>query len=236
MHITVLAEGSTRWQRFVRHWGVSFLVDGDVLFDAFGHSAVFGRNVRRYGVDLGRLRHIVISHDDWDHIAGLGRVLERHKAATVYICPDAQPAFKAWLASYGVRVVETAPFLEIKEGIATTGPMTGIAKEKPVTEQALVLKTAQGLVIVTGCAHPGIVPIVERVKERFKEDIRLVLGGLHMKAMPPDDIDRVVTSLQALGVKGVAPLHCTGRRAVRAFTAAFGDRCLRLRPGVPLPL
>ena len=236
MDITVLATGSTWWQRLIRHWGVSLLIDGDVLFDAFGHPAVFARNVRRYGIDLGRIRHIVISHDDWDHIAGLGQVLERNRDVTVYVCQDADPEFRAGVASRGARVVEVTPFLQIKEGIYTTGQMTGYAKEEPVHEHSLVLKTAKGLVIVAGCAHPGIVAIVERVKEHFKEDIRLVLGGLHMKAMPPDEIDRVVVSLQALGVREVAPMHCTGPRAVRAFARAFGDRCLRLRPGATLPL
>ncbi len=231
MRIKIIAVGSTPWQRFLRRWGVSFLIDTDVLFDAFGHPAVFARNVRRYGVDLAAVRHVVISHDDWDHIAGLERVFERCRNATVYVCPDAGPEFKTGIASCGARLVEVAPFLEIRAGIYTTGQMTGQAKGEPVYEQGLVAKTPEGLVVLAGCAHPGIVPIVERVKERFKEDIRLVIGGLHLKNTPPDEIARTVAALRSLGVEEIAPMHCTGRRAVRAFAQAFGDRCLRLRPG-----
>jgi len=90
--------------------------------------------------------------------------------------------------------------------------------------------------VVAGCAHPGIVPIVARVKERFRQDVRLLIGGLHLKSAPPDEIARTVAALRSLGVEEVAPMHCTGRRAVRAFAQAFGDRCLRLRPGDTLPL
>jgi len=225
MDIKVIATGSTRWQRFIRRWGVSFLVDGDILFDTFGHPAVFARNIRRFDIDLGAVKHIVISHDDWDHISGLWQVLEHYRGVTVIVCPNAGRVLKERIASFGVRVVEAASPFEIKPGVYTTGELTGRARGEPICEQALVLRTVDGLAVVAGCAHPGIETIVERVREKFGEDVSLVLGGFHLKDASCQEIDRVVMRLRTLRVVEAMPMHCTGRRAVRAFARAFPGRC-----------
>ncbi|GAB6270151.1 MAG: hypothetical protein STSR0002_28940 [Smithella sp.] len=48
-------------------------------------------------------------------------------------------------------------------------------------EQAALLKTSAGTVVITGCAHPGIVSIVETAKKILpKDDIALVMGGFHL--------------------------------------------------------
>jgi len=46
-----------------------------------------------------------------------------------------------------------------------------------IKEQSLIIKSAKGLIIITGCAHPGIVNIVKKAKEIFpNENVYLVLG------------------------------------------------------------
>ena len=78
MDIKLLAEGHTKWDRFIRNWGISFLIDDDVLFDTFGR--------RKLKVDATKIKHIIISHEHWDHISGLWAILKINNAVTVYVC------------------------------------------------------------------------------------------------------------------------------------------------------
>ena len=66
MKIKIIAIGSSKWERFIRRWGVSFLIGEDVLFDAFGDPGVLLNNMRKFNVDPTKIKHIVLSHDDWD--------------------------------------------------------------------------------------------------------------------------------------------------------------------------
>ena len=63
MNLRLIAEGSTKKERQSLRWGLSFLV-GDVLFDTFGREDIFRANVSRLKIDLSRIKHVVISHED----------------------------------------------------------------------------------------------------------------------------------------------------------------------------
>lgn len=78
MRLTLIAGGSTRWQRFIKRWGIAFIID-DILFDTFGRQDIFWENIRRLRIDISRIKHVVISHDDWDHIAGLKSFLQSNR-------------------------------------------------------------------------------------------------------------------------------------------------------------
>jgi len=230
MQIKLIAAGSSWWERFIRRWGVSFLINEDILFDAFGDPGVFLRSAAKYNIDLSKIRHIVISHDDWDHISGLWNVLERNKKVTVYICPNFSQETKARISSCGVNVVEVRDFQEIIEGIYTTGEMQADSEGRIIYEQALVLKRAEGLAIITGCAHPGIIKVVEKAKSRFSEKIYLLIGGMHLKDSSRKEIAEVVSKIKD-DVEKVAPMHCTGRYATRLMLEEFKDNFIRIKPG-----
>ena len=100
-----------------------------------------------------------------------------------------------------------------------------------ILEQALVVDTADGLIVVTGCAHPGITNIVAAAREAFDKDVLLVMGGFHLFQSTTEQIDEVVTALQALGVRYVAPSHCTGDPAREALADAFEARYLAVGAG-----
>jgi len=233
MHtIKVIADGLTKRDRFMRRWGVSFLIDEDVLFDTFGDPGVFLRHVRRFYVDLSKIRHIVLSHDHWDHVSGLWDILERHRNVTVYVCPHGEPGIKSRIASYGVSVVEASPFTQIKDGIFSTGEIPATFGESRIFEQSLVIKFLKKLTLLTGCAHPGVIRIVDTVNRRFsRERILAVIGGLHLRDVSPAQARNVVLALRSRGVAEVSPMHCTGRAATRLFAREFGPHFFRLREG-----
>jgi 7,8-dihydropterin-6-yl-methyl-4-(beta-D-ribofuranosyl)aminobenzene 5'-phosphate synthase len=236
MQIKLLAEGSAKWERFIKHWGISFLIGDDVLFDTFGDAKVFWRNLKGSGIDPDKIRHIIISHDHWDHLAGLWPFLEKYKNVTVYICPGFSRGTKEKIAALGARLVEAAGPLEIKKSIYSTGPIRGVYAGQDIYEQAMIIKTARGVAIITGCAHPGISAIADEVKRHFSEPLFLIAGGFHLKKATRETIDNMIRALKAIGVKKVSPLHCTGALAQAVFKRAWGRDYIGLTAGKVLEL
>ncbi len=231
MNIKIIAVGSSWWERFIRRWGVSFLIGEDILFDTFGNPWIFLRNIARYNIDLSKIKHIVISHDDWDHISGLWYVINRYKDLSVYICPNFKLEIKERIKSFSVNVIEAKEGLKIKEGIYTTGELEGESKGEIIYEQSLVIKSSKGLVVVTGCAHPGITNIVNSVKKQFNEDVYFIIGGLHLKDVPIEEAIQVIRKLKQSGVERIAPMHCTGKKTTQFIKEAFNVSCVETQKG-----
>jgi 7,8-dihydropterin-6-yl-methyl-4-(beta-D-ribofuranosyl)aminobenzene 5'-phosphate synthase len=82
-----------------------------------------------------------------------------------------------------------------------------------------------GLVVLTGCAHAGIVNTVRHgLALTGATRLYAVIGGFHLVRASIDRIRRTVEALQALQPKVLAPLHCTGDLALVELSKAFGDR------------
>ena len=236
MKVSLIAEGSTKEQRMARRWGISFLIGEDVLFDTFGDADVFMHNVRKFGIDLSRVRHVVISHDDWDHIAGLWPLIEMYKNLSVYVGPHFHQDLKNRIRSYGVKLVETPESMIIREGIYTTGELAGNSPRGILHEQSLVIRGKQSLGVITGCAHPCLVDILRSAREIFNQDTGVIVGGFHLKDMDRHEIKSIVESLSAFGVSSVVPLHCTGDFAVEEFRRVYGNNYIRLQEGDALDI
>jgi 7,8-dihydropterin-6-yl-methyl-4-(beta-D-ribofuranosyl)aminobenzene 5'-phosphate synthase len=206
MKIQLLAEGHTKWDRFIKNWGISFLIDDDVLFDTFGK--------KKLKVDAAKIKHIVISHEHWDHTTGLWDILAINKNVTVYVCSHSDEKKKKKIKSYGVKLQEIGGQFEIKKNIYSIGEFS---KDGVLYEQALCLKTEKGLIILTGWAHPGIVKIIEKAKQQFPDEIYAVIGGFHLKDSILQEIKNIIAELKTMNIKYFIPLHCTGKVAVNLF-------------------
>jgi 7,8-dihydropterin-6-yl-methyl-4-(beta-D-ribofuranosyl)aminobenzene 5'-phosphate synthase len=236
MKLTLIAEGSTKWQRLIRRWGISFLIGDDILFDTFGDVKVFLSNLARTKIDASKICHVVISHDHWDHLAGLWPFLEKHKNVTVYICPGFSQETKDRIASLGVRVVEAFGLMEIKKGIYTTGQIKGACGGEDIYEQAVVVKIERGLAVITGCAHPGITKIIDKVIKDFGQPVSWVIGGFHLKDVDRKEIESIALRLKEIGVQKVVPLHCTGKSAQGILKKLFKEDAIVLSEGKILSL
>ncbi len=95
----------------------------------------------------------------------------------------------------------------IAPGVRSTGELRG-----PPKEQSLVLSTEKGLVVITGCAHPGIVRIVRRARDLEGDDLHLVMGGFHLGGASDEELRNIVESFREMGVEKVSPTHCSGDR------------------------
>ncbi|MBN2145682.1 MAG: MBL fold metallo-hydrolase [Candidatus Aureabacteria bacterium] len=236
MKIRLIAEGHTSFQRLFKRWGISFLIGEDILFDVFGDDAIFLKNIRKFGIDLTKIRHIVISHDDWDHTAGLRHVISINKDVSVTICPHTQTDIKKMIQSHEVRLIEASDLLSITKKVYTTGELRGSSRDRLIYEQSLVIKTEKGLAVVCGCAHPNVLDIVRFAKDKFRENVHYLIGGFHLKDNDDETNMKIIKNLQFAGVSQIVPLHCTGTGARRLIKKIFGGGCLRLKEGETLDL
>jgi len=236
MNIKIVAVGSTRWQRFIRRWGVSFLIGEDVLFDTFGDPGILLRNMRKFDIDTAKIKHIVLSHDDWDHISGLWYLLNNRKDITVYTCSGFKQEIKERIASFGVKVVEAGGLTQIKVDIYSTGELCGESDGEKICEQSVVIKAGDGLAVICGCAHPGVVNIVKQVKGTFKANVHSLIGGFHLKGNTEEKNRSIIEQLRELGIHKIAPLHCTGKRATEMMSKVFISAFVRVKEGSNIEL
>ena len=203
-------------------WGFSCWVESGeatVLFGTGGDGATLLGNMAELGLDPQSIDAVVLSHTHGDHTGGLAGLLDTGVRPTVYV-PAAFPAsFKADVSARTVLVEVTGP-IEIAPGVYATGQVGS-----GIVEQALAVETGAGPVIVTGCAHPGIVEMVRRAKKATAGEVALVMGGFHLGRASQDQIEGIIAEFRRLGVQRVAPCHCTGDRARRMFVDAYGTDC-----------
>ncbi|MBN1679687.1 MAG: MBL fold metallo-hydrolase [Anaerolineae bacterium] len=218
--ITVLYDNVPHDPALDTDWGFSALVEyGEhiVLFDTGTSGTILLNNMAALDIDPATIEAIVLSHEHRDHVGGLLTLLATGIQPVVYGLPSFPTYLKQSAGTTGT-MIEVKPGQMIVPGIFTTGELDG-----PVAEQALVIRTAQGLVIVTGCAHPGIDRIVTEVKDQFEEPITLVMGGFHLGDKTQTQFAAILTTFQEAGVKHVAPSHCTGTPATVFFAEAYGE-------------
>ena len=98
-------------------------------------------------------------------------------------------------------------------------------------ENVLVIDSRRGLIIVTGCAHPGIYRICRAIKDDFRKDIYAALGGFHFEYYPAIFVKILGTLLLRLGIKVIGPNHCTGEGAIKVLRGVFRDGFLDFGSG-----
>ncbi len=104
-------------------------------------------------------------------------------------------------------------------------------------ELALSIKTDAGIVVFTGCAHRGIVNIVEHAKASTKcERVRAVIGGSHLMNANDSRIKKTIAYFKDMGVETIALSHCTGDKAAVAFGTAFKDSFIFNKAGLVIDL
>jgi len=239
MEIRIIFDKASINKQIQIGWGFSVLVDNKVLFDTGEKGEWLLNNIKQMDININNdIDRIVISHDHWDHTGGLETLLKnRRKKTPVYICPGFSRETKEQIISCGGKPIEVKKFNEIAENIYVTGEISGIYKGKPMPEQALALKTDNGVSVITGCAHPGILKMLEVVKKHFKTDrLFLVLGGFHLLEEDSRVIEFIVKEFKNMGVETVAPTHCSGPKAEELFGKEYRERFIAVKAGKTIRL
>lgn len=218
-------------------WGFSCLVQGafgNVLFDTGSDGTSLLQNMRRLDIHPVDMDAVFLSHDHWDHVDGVdGFLADRGSGAPVHIAPSFSDGFRDRLRRYGCRMVEHGPAreadceAEVLPGVLSTGELDGTP-----CEHSMVVATADGPVVVVGCCHQGLRSLLQRVRTMCSDDIALLVGGFHMFRDRVQDMKDTVSMVRNMGVRKVAPTHCTGKRAIRIFEDAYGDDFIPMSVGV----
>jgi 7,8-dihydropterin-6-yl-methyl-4-(beta-D-ribofuranosyl)aminobenzene 5'-phosphate synthase len=144
---------------------------------------------------------------------------------------------KEEIEALGLKVVEVRTLREIVPGAYFTGNIERVTPYEKVPpslqikrgdktepdifpgEQAVFFKVkGKGLVVLSGCAHCGIVNTVKYVKKITNtEKLHAVMGGFHLINVKPEIIQNTVADIKAMKPDYIAPTHCTGFEAVVAF-------------------
>jgi metal-dependent hydrolase (beta-lactamase superfamily II)/CubicO group peptidase (beta-lactamase class C family) len=228
LRITILYDNIAYDPRLKTEWGFAALVEygnANLLFDTGGDGQTLLGNLQILGIDPTLVEAVVLSHSHADHTAGLTGLDLDASRPIVYLLSSFPKQLKDQIGSL-TTAVEATPGQPIAQGIFTTGQIPNsadVGQAPPIAEQALVIRTATGLVVMTGCAHPGIVNVVRHAKELFGDPVRLVVGGFHLLDASASDIKRIISEFRALGVQQVAPTHCTGEQAIAMFAEEYGD-------------
>lgn len=220
VRIAVVYDNNAYDPRLQTAWGFAGLIErGDttILFDTGGDGAMLLSNMAALDLDPRDVDIVVLSHIHGDHTGGLGRLLATDVRPTVYVPRSFPASFKAQVRA-NTDLVEVHEAVEIADGVYTTGEMG-----RGIIEQGLVLRTPKGLVVITGCAHPGIAEMVRQAKAVGGDEVYLVLGGFHLGSASEARIKDIIADFRRLGVQKVAPCHCTGDKAIGLFREAYGE-------------
>jgi len=231
--ITIVYDNQLHDKSLKSGWGFSCLIERSgkkILFDTGDNLEKLSFNLNSLQISPQDFQAIVLSHNHWDHTGGLSAVVGKNKDCTLYFGKSYPASFQEKIKSERVNFVLAEDMRTIFEGVFV-GPEMGSLS---LREIPLTVQTDKGLVIITGCAHPGILKIAQRIKEELNKNIYLVLGGFHLGMSL--GLNAIVEGFKKMGVEKVAPCHCTGERAINLFKERFKEDFIRVGAGLKIEI
>lgn len=246
LKITILSDKLASGRCGSEH-GLSFLIEADrrILFDT-GSSDLFLRNAKIIGIDLETVDTVVLSHGHYDHGNGLQFV----SGKTIVIHPNAFAQRISERSGRNIsiavdresvesrnRIVETRGPLWLSEQIAYLGEIPRIVPfemecstpfhftdgtpDPVIDDSGLAVKTENGLIVISGCAHSGICNIVEQARKvTGTSNVYGVIGGFHLTEID-ERLQQTIDYLKNIGTEYVMPSHCTSDDVRAIFRNEF---------------
>jgi 7,8-dihydropterin-6-yl-methyl-4-(beta-D-ribofuranosyl)aminobenzene 5'-phosphate synthase len=150
---------------------------------------------------------------------------------------------KRYLECLGANFVFNRDFIEVEKGLFLTGEVprqTNFEKADPrlfsetdgamtndlfLDDQSLILDTDKGVVLILGCAHAGMINIINHVINKTgKQTFYAIVGGTHLDFLTPEQLEESIKSLKRMEIGKIGVSHCTGMRAAFRLHQEFGDR------------
>lgn len=229
--VTILYDNRCGNHTLQEGWGFSAFVEYEnakILFDTGGDPKAVFSNADKLSIPFDEISHLLFSHRHWDHVAGFNDVIERVNPATKLYVPR---TFSWSLLKKGSSRLNKTKVVHAFEAIAPNIYSMVLRGGFWLYEQTLVLKTPDGLGIITRCAHPGIIQILKAAQKYLQEEISFVLGGFHQLFTPAEQTNSIVKQFQMMNVQKVAPCHCSGDHLIRQFQETYDSNFFKVGTG-----
>jgi len=220
IRITVLYDNHAFAPGLRSDWGFACLVEGwekTVLFDTGRSGDILLKNMEALGVDPDDIDAVVLSHAHEDHTGGLPAILARKGDIAVYYPVSFSQGFARSAREAGATPIPVDAPCSLCPGLTVTAPLG-----TSTTEIGLVVDTAEGAALITGCAHPGIATMAKAAAELTDGSVLAVLGGFHLTHHSASQVETIIDELKQMGVSRCGPTHCTGDKATAQMKEAFG--------------
>ena len=227
-------EDNDVWTKgFSSTWGISLHVETfkenekhTVLMDTSGSFETFDKNVSKLDIDLTAVEAVFISHWHGDHMGALNQVLPLIKHSIPVYVPNADSSGMREIKNANGNPVVCSEPTEFLDGLMSTGEMS-----KGISEHSLIINVEdKGLVVLTGCSHPGIINILKRAREVSGVDkVYAVMGGFHISGTNVGV--KVGKFLKELNVEIVSPCHCTNQDARNGIAKIVREEHVKIGSG-----
>lgn len=211
--ITIVYDNCLNKQGLKTGWGFSALIETNpeksILFDTGNDDVALLYNMEKLGINPELIDAIVISHSHSDHTGGLAGILEVNRHATIYLPSSIKRTIS------GRKVISVNQPLQITGNVFSIGELKGM-------EQSLAIKTGKGVIVITGCSHPGVGTILDAAA--VLGGIYGIVGGMHGFR----DFSRLD------GLSLICPCHCT--RYKEDLESRFPDQYVECGAGLQIVL
>jgi 7,8-dihydropterin-6-yl-methyl-4-(beta-D-ribofuranosyl)aminobenzene 5'-phosphate synthase len=235
-----------------------------ILFDT-GQGLALPHNAKILDISLNNLDAIVLSHGHYDHAGGIPSLLDHCAHTDLFLHPQAiAPKYsnrgnigfplanEQTLRSHFRRLIWTETPRSIIPGVYVTGTIprrhplenTGGSfwhdrqhsqVDSLLDDQALYLQVPNGLVVILGCAHAGVINTLNYIAQLTNRNkFYAVIGGMHLLQANKKRLQATVEALKNYDVQIVGANHCTGMKALTFLWHELGERCLDCRVGTQL--
>jgi 7,8-dihydropterin-6-yl-methyl-4-(beta-D-ribofuranosyl)aminobenzene 5'-phosphate synthase len=236
MEITIVFDNYNHDPEIASLWGFSAFLqmsDQTILFDTGSNGPVLLKNIQTLGLNVKDINTLFISHPHWDHTGGVDSVIEHNQHLHIFAPDSLSKHLIDDLKSQAQDVtIISYQAAQLFDHVYSTGVMD----EDLIGEQSMIIDTKEGLVIITGCAHPGIVNIADKARQMLDKEILLLMGGFHLLSESPAAIQKVIQSLQNSAVNYVCPTHCSGDLAKKMFKESFNEKYIEGGVGTKINL